>query len=30
MKNMEHILYTYKHRKEVMMLANKYISYNKE
>ena len=30
MKNMEHILYTYKHRKVVMMLAKKYFSDNKE
>ena len=30
MKNMEHILYTYKHRKVVMMLAKKYFGDNKE
>ena len=30
MKNMEHIEYTYKHRKVVMLLAQKYFKENKE
>ena len=30
MKNMEHIEYTYKHRKIVMLLARKYFKENKE